>query len=292
MLTGQQRSGWFRWRECLAALVCCLPAGAGEAPPALAEPDSTLVLNGNIDQAMVDFFNSAIAARDIRTVLVSSAGGQPVHALKIAEGMVAGGMDVVVRTACLGACAQYILVAGRNRHVEDDSLVAFQLSFTGLEAITELLEGDLPEGLQAGLQGLDDMAAAEKRLYQQRGVSGSLLSETMVALQPRCLILRRDSPGAINGLSLSQMTYRMWVPTKKQLASFGLDFAGYWPKSRKQLVRAAERIMDPPEQAQTLRFGNDDHLRRKRGDRYSFSDLKDCVLEEDVAGGPLPEAAN
>lgn len=293
MLTGRQGSQRFRWQGCLAALVCCVSAGTGETAPApVADPDSILVLTGNIDQAMVDLFNSAVASRDIRTVRISSPGGQSVHAMKIAEGMVAGGMDVEVHTACLGACAQYILVAGRNRRIEEDSVVAFHLSFTGFEAITELLGEDLPEGMQAGLQSIGNLAADESRLYQRREVSRSLLRDTMAALQPRCLIFRRDSAGAINGISLSQPTYRMWVPTKQQLASAGLDIEGYWPKTRKQLVRAAERIMDPVEQAQTLRFGNDDHLRPKRGSKYSFSDLKDCVLEEEVPGASPPATAN
>lgn len=293
MHAGRQGSRRFRWQECLAILMCCVPAGAGQSPPAPdPDPDSTLVLTGSIDQAMVDTFNSAIASRNIRTVRISSQGGQAVHAMKIAEGMVAGGMDVVVDKACIGTCAQYILVAGRNRRIEDDTLVAFHISFTGYDAITDLLGDDLPAGMESGIQGISDLAAAEKSLYQRREVSPSLLQDPLVALQPECLIFRRNSAGAINGFSLSRMTYRMWVPSKKQLMAAGLHFEGFWPASRKQLVRVAERIMDPDEQAQFLRFGSDDHRRRKRDGQYSFSALKQCVLEEEAASEPLPAPAN
>lgn len=273
--------------------MCCVPAGAGEPPPAPdPDPDSTLVLTGSIDQAMVDTFNSAIASRNIRTVRISSQGGQAPHAMKIAEGMMAGGMDVVVRAACIGTCAQYILVAGRNRRIEDGALVAFHLSFTGYEAIIDLLGEDLPAGMEPGIKGISDLAAAEKGLYAQREVSASLLQDSAVALQPQCLIFRRNGAGAINGFSLSRMTYRMWVPSKKQLTAAGLHFEGFWPASRKQLVRVAERLMDPDEQAQTLRFGSDDHLRRRRDRQYSFSALKHCVLEEEAAGEPLRDTAS
>lgn len=266
----------------VAALLCWTAANGGEpVPGAKADADSTLVLAGVIDQAMLEHFNAAIAEREIRTVLISSHEGQPDHALQIAEAILAGNMDVVVRTVCVGACAQHILAAGRNRRVEDGALVAFQLTATGLASIGELLGEDAPTDFQPVLKRIQDLAAREEHLYRQRGISHSLLLEASVALQPQCVIFRRGPGGELTGLSLSPMTYSLWVPTKRQLNSAGLDIDGFWPGSRRQLVRTATRIMAQEKQAQRLRFGDEDHLRRRRDGKYEFRDLKKCALEEE-----------
>lgn len=279
----------------MAALLYWTAAGGGEpGPEAAAEADSTLVLAGAIDQAMVDRFNAAIAERGIRTVLISSHEGQPVQALQIAEAMLAGNMDVVVRGVCIGTCAQYILVAGRNRRIEEGALVAFHLTATGLAAIGELLGDDAPAEFGPFLERIQELAVREERLYQQRGVSPSLLRDAPVALQPQCVVFQRNQGGELTGLSLSPMTYSLWVPTQRQLASAGLAIDGFWPGSRRQLVRAAGRIMAQEQQAQRLRFGDEDHLRRRRDSRYEFRDLRKCALEQErtvepgTAGEPAP----
>lgn len=272
----------------LAALLCWT-AAHGQDPAAASAPGSgsTLELSGVIDAAMLDRFNEAVAAGNITTVRISSAGGQPKPALEIAEAMLARNLDVVVRGVCVGPCAQYILVAARNRHIEDGALVGFNFSATWLTRINDYLGEDAPEDFRS-VQGILDVAAAEARLYERRGVATSLLQDPLLALQPHCVIFHRKPDQSVAGFNVSGMIYTLWVPTRKQLQTAGVRVGGFWPKSRKQMREVAGRIARSG--IDTFRFGDEDHLRRKRRGRYSLEVFRNCSLEE-VGSEPAAEAA-
>jgi hypothetical protein len=274
----------------LSALLASVYAYGGEpAPVSGTVPATTLVLRGAINQSMVEQFDAAVAERDIRTVRIASHEGEIVHALKIAEGMVASNMDVEVGVVCVGPCAHYILIAGRNRRIEEGSLVAFSVAGTGIAAIGALLGEDVPADFQSDLHhSARELATTEERLYRQRGASSSLLLDSLLAMQPQCVIFRRGPEREAAGWSLHGMTYNMWVPTRKQLTAAGVELEGYWPRSRREMARLATRSIRPEEAAQRIRFGDEDHLRRQRGRKYSFEDIRNCALEEDPAVAEIP----
>jgi hypothetical protein len=279
------------WVVALSALLACDHVHAGE--PALVgdtDPSTTLVLTGAIDQPMVERFNAAVAEGDIRTVRISSHEGQPAPALQIAEAIATRNIDVEVRGICVGACT-YILIAGQKRRIEEDSLVAFRLSGTGLASLGSLLGEDFPADFTPGLQIARELAASEDRLFQQRGVSTSLLLDSQMALQPQCVIFHRDLEGKASGWSLNRMTYVLWVPTRKQLTAAGLAFEGYWPRSRREMARLAVRIIQPAGREQLIRFGSEDHLRRQRGRKYAYEEIKNCALEQEAAVDPAAASA-
>lgn len=275
----------------LSTLLACAQVYGGEpAPTSDAVPVTTLVLAGTIDQSMVDQLNAAVAERDIRTVRISSHEGQPAIALQIAETIVARNLDVEVRGVCIGACT-YLLVAGRNRRIEDDSLVAFHVSGTGVASIGSVLGEDFPADFRPGLQAAQEQAAAEERFFRQRGVSTSLLLDAHIALQPRCVIFHRRPDGTAGGVSVNGMVYILWVPTRKQLTAAGLAFEGYWPRSRREMARMAARMIQPAGREQLIRFGSEDHLRRQRGGKYQYEDLRNCALEQEAAVDPAATPA-
>lgn len=264
------------------ALLCCPTTGsAKEAGTTTRIPDSAVSLVGSIDQAMVDRFNKAIRERNVRTVYIASQGGGERESLQIANTIQARNMDVVVREVCASSCAHLIFVAGRKRRIEGEAVVMFRSSAAGLSDLFDAVGDNVPEDFRPTTEWLD-FAAQEKRLYQKAGVLTSLLFDAQVAQQPRCLVFNRRA-GKPLGTSLS-ITYALWVPTRRQMEAAGIQFEGFWPGSRRELLRVGARYMqskEQPGQVQFLRFGEDDHLRQRDTPKYALKELQACALEED-----------
>jgi hypothetical protein len=231
---------------------------------------------------MVARFEKAVAERHIDAVIISSQGGGFAESLRIAETVQARGMDVTVRELCLGTCAQYILVAGRHRHIEDEALVWFSVSTTGFSALLESLGDNVPPDFKPPGSWLD-VSARERRLYEKAGVAASLLEDPQLALQPQCIVFRRREAAADGGTMTQQ--YIAWIPTRQYLDSAGLAFEGFWPESRKQVERIAGRLIKPQgkdKPARRIRFGDEDHLRRRGQPAYSLKRLEACTLEQEA----------
>ncbi len=264
------------------ALLCCGQASTGEPPPAgIVVPDSTVLLTGSINQSMLDRFNQALKEHDVTTVMIASPGGDERISMQIAEAVQARGMDVVVHGLCLGTCAEYIFIAGHGRRVEDQSLVSFGSSASGLASLMDAVGENVPDDFQPSTTWRD-FAATEARLYRQAGVSGSLFLDTQIALQPSCVVFRR-SAGKPSGRNLST-AFGQWVPTRKYLASVGVAFEGYWPKSHREMTRIANRLTATSrktELSEITRFGDEDHLERWADAKVQLKNLKACALEED-----------
>ncbi len=127
-------------------------------------------------------------------------------------------------------------------------------------------------------------AGLEEELYRRRGVAASLLLDPQVALQPTCVILRR------NGRAVSWNTssnYVMWVPSREYLNAAGVEFEGDWPKSKFWLGGLANRYMKT-RHVTRVRYGDNDHLRSKKDPPYSLEDVRKCVLDEEPASAPPP----
>jgi hypothetical protein len=269
---------------CVLASLCCWSAGfAKEAPPRpkLQIPSHAVLLTGQINEAMVEHFNQAISERNVTAVYIGSPGGFELQAMQIAETVRARHMDVLVFAICAGPCAHTIFVAGRTRRIEPNSLVIFGSSSAGLGMLLDRVGDNVPQDFRPDAQWREVMAA-QARLFTQAGVSTSLLLDAQLAQQPRCLIFNRRG-GKPAGTSM-QMTYAMWVPSRKQLADAGLVFDGYWPKSRSEMLRIAAPMLtstDRSDPGNYVRFGDADNLRNWRQGKYDFRQLKGCALEEE-----------
>jgi hypothetical protein len=270
-------------RLLVGALLCSPITGdAKEASPRPARiPDSAVSLVGSIDEAMVERFDKAVRERNVKTVYIASAGGGERESLQIAEVIQARKMDVVVREVCASTCAHLIFVAGRQRRIEGEAVVMFRSSAAGLSDLFDAVGENVPKDFRPTPDWLE-FAAREERLYAKAGVSTSLLLDAQVAQQPRCLVFNRRE-GKPLGTSLS-ITYALWVPTRKQMEAAGISFTGFWPKSRRELLRVGAQYMqskEQPGQVQYLRFGDDDHLWRRGQPKYALKELQACALEEE-----------
>lgn len=267
-------------------------ARGGEAPPVGAGiSDSTVVLTGDINQAMLDRFNRALRERHVTTVMISSAGGDEFISMQIAATMQARGMDVVVRGWCLSRCAQYVFIAGHTRVVEDQSMVSFGSSATGLAALVDAVGDNAPREFRQST-AWRDFAVAEQRLYQQAGIAQSFLLDVELAMQPTCILFKHRE-GKLKGFNLSTR-YQQWVPTRKYLDEAGVAIDGYWPESRRQMTRIANRLTattSRTELGDMTRFGDEGQLQRWTNARSELKTLSRCALEEDE-GPPLADGTS
>lgn len=237
--------------------------------------DGTLILRGTVDQQMVNRLNAALAGNNVTTVRITSHRGNAVDALVIGTTILTRGIDVVVHDLCLGACAQYIFVAGRQRRVEPGALVGFVSSVESmaniLEVGAEIL--DIPVPLNQQFQMARQV---EKELLRRRGVRESMLLDVQAAVQPSCVVFDRD-PARVGWNATA--TYILWIPTRDYLKSVGVEFQGDWPGSRREMRRLAGRnILDAG--LNGIRFGDQDHLRSVWQKKYSVEDLRKCVVDE------------
>jgi hypothetical protein len=237
--------------------------------------DGVLVLRGRIDQTMRERFLAVVDSEHVTTVKITSPGGEILDALGIANAIQTRGIDVVVHGLCTGACAQYILVAGKQRRLEKESLVGFMITIKSAASILGLATDELQVQNKAG-PALGQLAALEEDLYRRSGVSTSLLMDPHVALQPRCVTLRRSDRGISWNMNA---TYIMWVPTRAYLEAAGLKFEGDWPKSRFWLGGRTFHYLKL-RSGPFVRFGDKDPLRSKKDKPYSLDQVQECVLEE------------
>ncbi|MEJ0100472.1 MAG: hypothetical protein WDO12_12365 [Pseudomonadota bacterium] len=281
------RSAGFGVAGSLVLLLCCGRTGAGEPAPAGIAPGSTILLTGSIDQAMLDYFNQQLQKSAATTVMIASPGGDERIAMQIAEAMQARGMDVVVHGLCLGTCAQYIFIAGHGRRIEDQALVTFGNSASGMASLLDVVGENAPRDFQPST-AWRDFVVLEKRMYQQAGVSQSFPLDVQAAMQPSCITFTRNE-GKLGGIEVAT-SYKQWLPARQYLDSIGIRFEGYWPRSRREMERIANRLSatrDKSELATLIRFGNEDRPREAGEARFELKNLQKCALE-DVGRPPVP----
>jgi hypothetical protein len=245
--------------------------------------DGVLELRGPIDAAMRQRFEAAVDSGSLTTVRITSQGGEIIHALRIAAVMQARDIDVIVHDLCTGACAQYIFIAGRKRKLEGESLVGFmntiKSSSTLLAMATEALQLRNTSSLAA-----ERFVEQEEELYRKRGVSIALLMDPQVALQPRCVVLKRAGAGvAWNTTS----NYLVWVPSREYLQAAGVEFEGDWPKSDFRLGGLAFKYLKA-RNTRFVRYADEDRLRSRKQKPYSLDEVTKCVLEEEPVAAPQP----
>lgn len=179
--------------------------------------------------------------------------------MRIGAVMEARNIDVIVHDLCTGACAQYIFIAGRKRRLEDDSLVGFMNTIKSSSRLLAMATETL-QVRNATSSVAERFVEQEEELYRKRGVSAALLMDPQVALQPRCVVLKRD------GMAVAWNTasnYMMWVPSREYLKAAGVEFDGDWPKSDFWLGGLAFKYLKL-RSTRFVRYGDDDPLRSKK----------------------------
>lgn len=257
-----------------------LPPGWLDEPPKtetgpVVVTDGILELRGRINTAMRERLEQAVEGGNLTTIRITSHGGEIFDALRMGAMIQGRNIDVVVRDLCLGACAHYIFVAGRHRRLEKNSLVGFMVTLkSGGMVLAKAMETLAVENPAAS--AMDGLASAEEELYRRRGVAAALLVDPHLAMQPKCVIMRRQG----SSLSWNMPTnYYMWVPSRQYLKAAGVEFEGDWPKSHFNLGGLSGRHLKTGV-SKVIRYDDDDHLRSRKQRPYRLEDLTQCVLDE------------
>lgn len=121
--------------------------------------EQTLKIQGDITQGAYQAFKSSFNTK-IKTVHVSSPGGNVAEAVKIGLDLMKNGVDVVVDGPCLSSCANYFFLAGKHKFFGENGFVGFHGSpwhgarlYYGVAATDEFIDqGKLSTKMQEDLK--------------------------------------------------------------------------------------------------------------------------------------------
>lgn len=195
------------------ALLASVPilVGACSAPER-----GAVYLNGDIDAGKVK------AALDLlgttrRELVITSAGGDPVAAMRLGRTLHERRIGLTVRGYCLSACATYVLTAAEPARIEEGALVAFHHTDTALLAVLGPRLGNAAP--------LQERATAELAFMREIGVAPSLLVAPLQAMQPICFDVFANGRGeSMNGGVRTRA--ELYAPSRAQLGSFGVVVTG------------------------------------------------------------------
>lgn len=183
--------------------------------------DGKIIIAGTITEDTYKEFVKHLNA-STNELIISSEGGKSKPALEIARIIQNRGIKVTARKLCLSACASYIWMAGSEKSVEKNTLLAFHGSALSLVSFYDMAVIQR-YGVSKSHEISQD-AAAERDLYQSLGVDPQLLVVSSFARGLRCLRIseRTDGSLAVNP-AFEAIGY---IPTKSFLESYGVTVSG------------------------------------------------------------------
>jgi len=229
----------------MASLQGC---GAGEGGA------DAIYVSGLIDDNTVQYVKSNLTSRTA-TLVVTSQGGEIEAALEISRIVMERQLDVVVRKICASACASDIFVAGRKRHIENNSIVIFHRTATSMVALSESVPLVAPPAM---LDEYLNLQRQERQVYSDRGVSQDLLVDPELVTEPGCIGYVRAKDGHMT--SAVARRYRGWMPSMEYMKSKGVEFSGYWPSTQQEFSKLMDGISK--DDAGRTRFGDIDVLQQ------------------------------
>jgi len=130
----------------VAAFLCLIlissPAPAFSSDIKSIEPgESILTLKGELNKNLYNYYQSKIS-KNTKKVVVTSLGGDVKYGIYIGKDIFDRKLDVIVRDYCLSSCANYIFLAGKNKIIENNSIIGFHgtsFSVPGGEEIKKII---------------------------------------------------------------------------------------------------------------------------------------------------------
>ena len=205
--------------------------------PGVSKSGTTITIGGTITPEVRGEFLRLLDRRS-KTVVVNSGGGDSVAAMDIGREIRKRNLQVIVRRACLAACAHFIFLAARERSVEPLSLVIFQTTATSL---AKLVASAPARDRRAAEAALLPRKEAEERYMRELGIPAAILTEPQLQLQTGCYRFARGSGGAAGDVEFSR-AFVGWVPTRAYLAQRSIRVSGYWPATPEDFLRAHANV--------------------------------------------------
>ena len=231
------------FRQLVASL---LFAGLALKGAHAAQPDAFRI-TGHIDARIAKLAQEALE-RGVRTIRITSGGGDTLPALALARDIRKHHAALTVEGICGGACANYLFLAATKRTVRPG-------------AAGDLLrhrQREAGDGAAAKAATLNrDYAPAARQeiaLAAEAHVNQALLLEPMLRLHPSCYALTsHDTAGR------SYVNYRSdfvgWTPSRAYLARAGVRVGGFWPANKAQFQAAFRRAFPNGANGKIAEFG-------------------------------------
>ena len=180
---------------------------------------------GDVGAPMVTYINKMPSNSRLT---ITSFGGDPEFGLKVAKLIVKKKISISVRTACMSACADFIIPAGTSVTLIDNALVGFH----GNDFIYSQL---------AAQHGVTDYCSLKRlpylrAIYKAKNLNEQFYLSTMDHLN----IIGYDAPSLNKCDATLHEDVNMWFPTSAQLREqWGLQFTGRTCSDTEQCVTDA-----------------------------------------------------
>lgn len=92
-----------------------------QATPTIRLEGRTLFFDGSITRESENIVSNLLGDKNVTTISINSMGGDIDSALDIATIIHAKKLNIIVRTVCASACANYLFPAGQNKYIGNDS---------------------------------------------------------------------------------------------------------------------------------------------------------------------------
>lgn len=211
-------------------VACARPASSA----ALSYSDGVLTLNGDIDDRLVEALQR-MGHEPIRTLVVTSSGGQTSDAIRMVNTLGVGRYDVVVRDYCLSACASILFAAAKNRAVEDGAVVVFH--GTDLAKMQLARAAINPDDLAwSPVEQADSQREAE--IYHERGINPVFFKLAELRREPMCFTqVNTSGPQPLASWVMRRTAY---MPTLATMRRFGMPVAGREMSDAERLHKASD----------------------------------------------------
>ena len=167
----------------------------------------------------------------LQRLVIQSGGGDVEAGMDLAEWMLEHKLDVVIDKLCFSSCANYVFIAGNNKHIEPKAILGWHGNAASAKWLDQDIDAMLPElkgnrsadKWQQLRRHYDEViqraAARETKLYKRLGVDPTLLT---IGLLPelKAVALKQKARGWTMSIALVQAkgvknirtTAQQWQP--------------------------------------------------------------------------------
>lgn len=199
--------------------------------------DNVLYVRGEITEETAREFEKKFSG-DISAIQITSGGGETTAALNIAEKIERAGIPVTADLICFSACASYVWMAGSERVVMPDTIVALHHGASPFLTLYEQLSAQF--SAPKASKELIANAQKEEELYTKLGVEMSLLHLGNYVRGLRCVRLGTRQDGSTS--LLPEFDAAGYIPTRAVFASYGVEVEGPLPNAAPDLSGAIDRM--------------------------------------------------
>ncbi len=178
--------------------------------------NATVTFRGSIETGELEKFK-AVFDEEVKTLIVTSAGGAVHDAIEIAETLEQHDIKIVVRIWCLSSCANYLFTSAKTRVIEKgivgfhgsaNACLAEDLAEENLDKLREKYRnyGLTPENIEREITRKRDLNRRELSFFTRLGISQDLFVRTCTS-----------DKGMNDGNS-----YSFLLPTKSTFERYGI----------------------------------------------------------------------